>query len=141
MKIAMIGTGYVGLVTGTCFAESGNEVVCIDKDERKVATLEEGKLPIYEPGLLELVQRNRREGRLLFTTSLPEGIREARCIFIAVGTPQGQDGSADLSALWSVGDAIARHVSGPKVVVVKSTVPVGTNRALAERLAKNTSQP
>ncbi len=138
MKIAMVGTGYVGLVTGTCFAESGNEVICIDKDEKKVATLEAGGLPIYEPGLLELVQRNRREGRLRFTTDLAAGISDAALIYLAVGTPQGDDGSADLSALWAVGDAIAQHAREPKTIVIKSTVPVGTNHKLAERLATKT---
>src|SRR6516164_7815104 len=107
MKIAVIGTGYVGLVTGTCFAESGNEVVCIDKDARKIETLKQGGLPIYEPGLQELVQRNRREGRLVFTTDLANGIAPAQLIFIAVGTPQSQDGSADLSTVWAVTDALA----------------------------------
>ena len=135
MKITMIGTGYVGLVTGTCLAESGNEVVCVDKDAQKIATLESGQLTIYEPGLLELVGRNRREGRLRFTTSLAEGVEHGQLIFLAVGTPQAADGAADLSALWAVADGIAEHVKGAKVVVVKSTVPVGTNRALAERLA------
>jgi UDPglucose 6-dehydrogenase len=138
MKIAMIGTGYVGLVTGTCFAESGNEVVCIDKDDRKIATLESGGLPIYEPGLLELVQRNRREGRLRFTNNLAGGIADAALIYLAVGTPQGDDGSADLSALWVVADAIAQHAQQPKTIVIKSTVPVGTNRKLADRLASKT---
>ncbi len=141
MKIAMVGTGYVGLVTGTCFAESGNEVICIDKDEKKIATLESGGLPIYEPGLLELVQRNRREGRLRFTSDLASAMADASVLFIAVGTPQGEDGAADLSALWAVGDAIAEHAKGPKTIVVKSTVPVGTNRRLAERLATKTTQP
>jgi UDPglucose 6-dehydrogenase len=135
MKITMIGTGYVGLVTGTCLAESGNEVVCVDKDEQKIATLESGQLTIYEPGLLELVRRNRREGRLRFTTSLAEGVEHGQLIFLAVGTPQAADGAADLSALWAVADGIAEHAKGAKVVVVKSTVPVGTNRALADRLA------
>src|SRR4051794_23784062 len=102
MKIAVIGTGYVGLVTGTCLAESGNDVVGVDKDEKKVAVLEAGKLPIYEPGLLELVQRNRREGRLNFTTDLHKAVAPAQLVFIAVGTPQRPDGSADLSALWAV---------------------------------------
>jgi UDPglucose 6-dehydrogenase len=141
MKIAVVGTGYVGLVTGTCFAESGNEVTCIDKDEKKIATLESGALPIYEPGLLELVERNRREGRLRFTTNLAEGIADARLVYLAVGTPQGEDGAADLSALWAVGDAIAAAVRDPKAVVIKSTVPVGTNRRLAERMAAKTSVP
>jgi UDPglucose 6-dehydrogenase len=134
MKIAVVGTGYVGLVTGTCFAESGNEVTCIDKDARKIETLEGGGLPIYEPGLQELVQRNRREGRLTFTTDLARGIAPAQLIFVAVGTPQSADGSADLSTVWAVTDALAEHAAGPKVVVIKSTVPVGTNRAVAERL-------
>ena len=141
MKITVIGTGYVGLVTATCFAESGNDVIGIDKDAAKIATLDAGRLPIYEPGLLELVQRNRREGRLNFTTDLSRAIAPSRLIFIAVGTPQGQDGSADLSSIWSVGDALAEHVNGPKIVVIKSTVPVGTNRALAERLEGKTPHP
>jgi UDPglucose 6-dehydrogenase len=137
MKIAVIGTGYVGLVTGTCFAESGNEVTCIDKDARKIQMLEQGQLPIYEPGLEELVKRNRREERLRFTTDLAKGIAPAQLVFIAVGTPQSADGSADLSTVWAVSDAIAAAANGPKTVVIKSTVPVGTNRAVAERLAKS----
>jgi UDPglucose 6-dehydrogenase len=141
MKIAVIGTGYVGLVTGTCFAESGNDVVCVDKDVRKVQMLEQGKLPIYEPGLSELVQRNRREGRLVFTTDLPAGIAPAQLIFIAVGTPQSHDGSADLSTLWEVTESLAAHINGPKTVVVKSTVPVGTNRGVHERLSARARFP
>jgi UDPglucose 6-dehydrogenase len=135
MKIAIIGTGYVGLVTGTCFAESGNEVTCIDKDADKIEMLKRGQLPIYEPGLRELVQRNRREGRLHFTTELNTGVTPAQLVFIAVGTPQSEDGSADLSTLWAVTDALAAAITGPKIVVIKSTVPVGTNRAVTERLA------
>jgi UDPglucose 6-dehydrogenase len=141
MKIAVVGTGYVGLVTGTCFAESGNEVTCIDKDARKIETLERGGLPIYEPGLQELVQRNRREGRLAFATDLARGIAAAQVVFIAVGTPQAADGSADLSTLWAVTDALAAHANGAKLVVIKSTVPVGTNRAVAERLRAKTKHP
>ncbi len=141
MKIAVIGTGYVGLVTGTCFAESGNDVVCIDKDVRKVQMLEQGRLPIYEPGLTELVQRNRREGRLSFTTDLAAGVGPARLVFIAVGTPQSHDGSADLSTVWEVTESLARHVDGPKTVVIKSTVPVGTNRGVHERLAAGAKHP
>jgi UDPglucose 6-dehydrogenase len=141
VKVAVIGTGYVGLVTATCLAESGNDVVGIDKDERKIGMLEGGRLPIYEPGLLELVQRNYREDRLHFTTDLAQGIAAARIIFIAVGTPQGEDGAADLSSLWAVTDAIAAHLNGPKIVVVKSTVPVGTNRKVAERLAARSRAP
>ncbi|MCI0457257.1 MAG: UDP-glucose/GDP-mannose dehydrogenase family protein [Gemmataceae bacterium] len=141
MKIAIIGTGYVGLVTATCLAESGNEVVGIDKDARKIETLEAGQLPIYEPGLLELVQRNRRESRLTFSTDLAAGVRGAELIFVAVGTPQADDGSADLSALWAVTDAVADAVNGSKVLVIKSTVPVGTNRRVGERLAGRAAHP
>jgi UDPglucose 6-dehydrogenase len=139
VKIAVIGTGYVGLVTATCFAESGNDVTGIDKDARKVETLDAGRLPIYEPGLLELVERNRREGRLHFTTDLGQGVGPAEVVFLAVGTPQAHDGSADLSNLWAVADALAPHLTTPKVLVTKSTVPVGTNRQLAERLAGRTA--
>lgn len=135
MKIAVIGTGYVGLVTSTCLAESGNEVVGIDKDAAKIATLEAGKLPIYEPGLLELVQRNVREQRLRFTTDLAGAVKEAELTFIAVGTPETDDGAADLRNLWAVGDALAAAVKPEAVVVIKSTVPVGTNRALTERMS------
>jgi UDPglucose 6-dehydrogenase len=141
MKIAVIGTGYVGLVTGTCFAESGNDVICVDKDVRKIQMLEQGRLPIYEPGLQELVQRNRREARLVFTTDLAAGVAPAQLIFIAVGTPQSHDGSADLSTLWDVTEALATHINGPKIVVVKSTVPVGTNRGVHERLVAKAKFP
>jgi UDPglucose 6-dehydrogenase len=141
MRVAVIGTGYVGLVTATCLAESGNDVVGIDKDERKIQMLENARLPIYEPGLLELVQRNYREGRLKFTTDLDKGIAAAQIVFIAVGTPQAEDGAADLSSLWAVTDAIAARLNGPKIIVVKSTVPVGTNRKVAERLAARSRAP
>ncbi len=141
MKIAVIGTGYVGLVTATCLAESGNEVVGIDKDVKKIETLEAGRLPIYEPGLLELVSRNRREQRLSFATDLAKGVQASQIIFIAVGTPQGSDGAADLYNLWAVADAIIRSVNAPKIIVIKSTVPVGTNQALHERLAGKTAHP
>jgi UDPglucose 6-dehydrogenase len=149
VRIAVIGTGYVGLVTATCFAESGNDVVGIDKDARKIAVLESGRLPIYEPGLLELVQRNRREGRLTFTTDLAQAAATAQLVFIAVGTPQAADGSADLTNLWAVADALAGvlaagkegQAAAPTILVIKSTVPVGTNRAFAERLAAHPSRP
>ncbi len=141
MKIAVIGTGYVGLVTATCLAESGNDVAGIDKDARKIETLEAGRLPIYEPGLLELVERNRRNSRLTFTTDLAAGVRGAQIIFVAVGTPQSDNGASDLTALWAVVDALAPLVQPPQVVVVKSTVPVGTNRAVQERLARLCGQP
>ncbi len=141
MKVAIIGTGYVGLVTATCLAESGNDVIGIDKDKSKIAILHENRLPIYEPGLLELVQRNRREGRLNFTTDLGPAVREARLIFIAVGTPQSAAGDADLSSIWAVTEALAAALKdvppgppGSKIVVMKSTVPVGTNRGIVERL-------
>lgn len=141
MKVAVVGTGYVGLVTATCLAESGNDVAGVDKDAAKVATLRGGKLPIYEPGLLELVQRNCREGRLTFSTDLAAAVVPAKVVFLAVGTPQSAEGAADLSAVWAVGDAIASalktkpEAAAGKLIVTKSTVPVGTNRALAERLA------
>ena len=139
MKIAVIGTGYVGLVTGTCLAESGNNVVGIDKDAEKIRLLEADRLPIYEPGLLELVGRNRREDRLRFTTDLARGIAAAELIIIAVGTPQAEDGRADLSNLWAVTDVIADSLRGPQTVVIKSTVPVGTNRQMAQKLAARCS--
>jgi UDPglucose 6-dehydrogenase len=141
VKIAVIGTGYVGLVTGTCFAESGNDVICVDKVAEKIANLERGIIPIYEPGLAELVHRNHRDGRLRFTTSLPEGIADAELVFIAVGTPQGEDGGADLRGIWAVGEEIAKHLDDPKTIVIKSTVPVGTNAELARRMAQTTDVP
>lgn len=134
MKITVIGTGYVGLVTGTCFAESGNRVTCIDIDERKVQMLNAGEIPIYEPGLEEMVKRNTNAQRLIFTTSYEESVPDAKCIFIAVGTPQGEDGSANLGSLWKVAESLAPHLSEDAIVIIKSTVPVGTNRKLAERL-------
>jgi UDPglucose 6-dehydrogenase len=141
VKIAVVGTGYVGLVTGTCFAESGNDVVCIDKVASKIEGLERGVIPIYEPGLTELVMRNHRDGRLKFTTSLAQGIAEAEMIFIAVGTPQGADGGADLRGVWAVGREIAANLTGPKIIVIKSTVPVGTNAELARQMAEVTDVP
>jgi len=141
MRIAVIGTGYVGLVTSTCLAESGNEVVGIDKDASKIQVLDSGRLPIYEPGLLELVLRNRRDGRLQFTTDMAKAVKDAQLTFIAVGTPQSEDGSSDLSALWAVTDALAALLSPPQVVVIKSTVPVGTNRAVGERLQAKSGKP
>jgi UDPglucose 6-dehydrogenase len=122
-------------------AESGNDVIGIDKDADKIAVLESGKLPIYEPGLLELVQRNRREERLRFTTDLGKSVATTQILFIAVGTPQAADGAADLSNLWAVADALTTYVNGPKTIVIKSTVPVGANRALGERLASRTHHP
>jgi UDPglucose 6-dehydrogenase len=134
MDIAMVGTGYVGLVTGTCFAESGNHVTCVDINHKKIDDLNKGKIPIYEPGLAELVQRNAKSGRLVFTTDLANAVSNAKILYLAVGTPQGEDGSADLSALWSVVDSVAGHIRDDVIIVTKSTVPVGTNRAIFERL-------
>ena len=141
MKIAVIGTGYVGLVQGTCLAESGNDVVCVDKDAAKIEGLKRGEIPIYEPGLAELVHRNARDGRLKFTTDLPSGIAEAEIVFIAVGTPQGDDGGADLRGVWAVGRQVAEHLNGPKVIVIKSTVPVGTNAELTRIMTEIAKVP
>ncbi len=134
MKIAMIGTGYVGLVTGTCFANSGNHVTCVDIDAAKVEGLKNGRIPIYEPGLSELVIRNYKSRRLDFTTDLESAVRSSRIIYLAVGTPSAHDGSADLSALWTVVDSMAPFLREDAIVVTKSTVPVGTNQGIFDRL-------
>jgi UDPglucose 6-dehydrogenase len=126
MKLAMFGAGYVGLVTGACFAEMGNEVICVDVDPAKIEALERGEIPIYEPGLEEYVKRNYQDKRLFFTTDLAATVANSLILFIAVGTPQDRDGSADLSAVLQVARDIGRHLSGYKVIVEKSTVPVGT---------------
>ena len=131
MKITMIGTGYVGLVTGTCFAESGNDVTCLDVDSRKVKLLNDGGVPIYEPGLEELVKRNAAAGRLTFTTSYEDAISFAQCVFICVGTPQDESGAADLRYVQSAAESMAPYLNANAVVVCKSTVPVGTNRRVA----------
>ncbi|MEX2359680.1 MAG: UDP-glucose/GDP-mannose dehydrogenase family protein [Gammaproteobacteria bacterium] len=132
MKIAVIGTGYVGLVTGTCFAEMGNDVICVDIDATKIDRLRAGEIPIYEPGLEEMVERNVREGRLIFTTGYKEGLEDATVCFIAVGTPSGEDGSADLQYVLGVARSIGESLNDYLVVVDKSTVPVGT----ADRVCK-----
>lgn len=134
MKIVVIGTGYVGLVTGTCFAESGNEVTCVDINQHKIQRLQAGEIPIYEPGLTELVRRNTAAGRLTFTTQVSECVPEARLVFLAVGTPMGDDGEANLSGIWAAADDIAPYLAEEAVVICKSTVPVGTNRRVYERL-------
>ena len=141
MKIAIIGSGYVGLVVGTCFADSGNRVTCADVNEDKIARLRRGEVPIYEPGLEELIQRNVAEGRLFFHTDVAAAIRGAKVVFIAVGTPQDEDGSADLTHVLAVADTIADNLNDHKVVVLKSTVPVGTNRKVRDRIAARTQQP
>ena len=141
MKIAVIGTGYVGLVAGACLAENGNDVVCVDKDAAKVRALQRGRIPIYEPGLEEMVRRNRSEKRLTFTTDLPKGVRNSQIVFIAVGTPTGEDGSADLRHVLEVARQIGKAMNGYKVVVDKSTVPVGTSEKVREVIQKETSHP
>jgi UDPglucose 6-dehydrogenase len=141
MRVAVVGTGYVGLVAGACFAESGNDVVCVDSNEAKVRLLRRGKIPIYEPGLEELVRRNRTEGRLTFTATLPKAVRDAVVVFIAVGTPQGEDGSADLKYVLDVARAIGRAMNGYKVIVDKSTVPVGTSEKVREVIRRETAHP
>jgi len=134
MKLAVIGTGYVGLVTGTCFSDLGNQVTCIDVNEAKVESLKSGVIPIFEPGLKELVLRNTAEKRLDFTTDAASVIPDADVVYIAVGTPQSDSGAADLSAVWSVVNGIAPHLREDALVIVKSTVPVGTNSQVYEKL-------
>ncbi|TKS60074.1 MAG: UDP-glucose 6-dehydrogenase [Nitrospira sp.] len=130
MHISVIGTGYVGLVTGACFAEFGVNVICMDSDAHRIASLEKGNVPFYEPGIKELVAKGLRENRLTFTTDIAKAVDQALVIFIAVGTPPRGDGSADLSYVEEVGSGIARHMKGYKVIVTKSTVPVGTGETL-----------
>ena len=136
-KIAVVGTGYVGLVTGTCFAETGNRVTCIDIDENKVERLRNGEVPIYEPNLDVLFERNISAERLSFTTSLSEGIKDAEIIFLALPTPPGEDGSADLSYILGVADELGKIITDYKVIVDKSTVPVGTAEKVTQAIAKN----
>jgi UDPglucose 6-dehydrogenase len=139
MRIAVVGTGYVGLVAGTCFAESGNDVVCIDIDTEKVAKLREGVVPIYEPGLEELLRRNVHDGRLSFTTDYAQGVPQAQVVFIAVGTPPGEDGSADLKYVLAAARSIGRNMKSYTVVVDKSTVPVGTAGKVREAIREVTT--
>ncbi|HOD19987.1 MAG TPA: UDP-glucose/GDP-mannose dehydrogenase family protein [Candidatus Fermentibacter daniensis] len=139
MRIAVVGSGYVGLVAATCFAETGNEVVTVDRDRSKIDLLNSGGIPIYEPGLEEMVQRNRAEGRLVFTTDLPGAVRSCRIIFIAVGTPPDEDGSADLKHVLAVAREIGENIDGPRIVVNKSTVPVGTADLVRAEIKKYTT--
>ncbi len=141
MRIAVIGTGYVGLVAGTCFAETGNQVVCVDKDAAKIDGLREGRIPIYEPGLEELVRRNTAEERLTFTTDLDAAVKQSLVLFIAVGTPAGDDGSSDLSAVLAVARAVGRAMDGYRILVDKSTVPVGTAEKVAAAVRAETEHP
>jgi len=140
MKLCMVGSGYVGLVSGACFAETGQTVICADKDERKVTMLREGGIPIFEPGLEEMVSRNVSQGRISFTSDLAHAVGEATVIFIAVGTPGRRDGGADLTAVDAVAEMVAQHVKRESVIVLKSTVPVGTN-ARVRRLVKDAPYP
>ena len=138
MRIGVVGTGYVGLVAGACLADGGNHVICVDKDEGKIETLNSGGIPIYEPGLAEIVGRNVKAERLRFTTDLKEAVAESLVIFLGVGTPPARDGSADLSAIFQVVDTIAETMDGYRIVVMKSTVPVGTHKQISERMAART---
>lgn len=141
MKIAVVGTGYVGLVLGACLAENGNDVICVDKDQSKIATLEAGKMPIFEPGLEEIVRRNHAEQRLVFTTELPDAVRASEIVFIAVGTPEREDGSADLQHVLAVARDVGRAMDKYTVIVDKSTVPVGTAKLVQATVAKETTHP
>ena len=141
MKIAVVGSGYVGLVAGACLAENGNDVVCVDRDGAKIRMLQRGKIPIYEPGLEEMVRRNRAEKRLTFTTALTQGVRNSEIIFVAVGTPTGEDGSADLQHVLAVARDVAKAMNGYKVIVNKSTVPVGTAQRVREIVRRETTHP
>lgn len=141
MRVSVVGTGYVGLVAGACFADVGNHVTCVDIDESKIRRLKNGEIPIYEPGLGEIVQRNMKAGRLEFTTDLKQAVANSLVILLAVGTPQGADGSADLSALLSVVEQIGTFMDGYRIIVTKSTVPVGTQKRISEILKQKTDHP
>lgn len=141
MKIAVIGTGYVGLVAGACLADMGNDVICIDNNETKLLQLRNGIIPIYEPGLEELVKVNTMEKRLTFSSNINDAVKQSEVCFIAVGTPQGEDGSADLQYVMQVAEAIAKSINGYKVIVNKSTVPVGTAEKVTEVIKQYTNYP
>ncbi|HKV52232.1 MAG TPA: UDP-glucose/GDP-mannose dehydrogenase family protein [Gemmatimonadaceae bacterium] len=141
MRITVVGTGYVGLVVGACLAETGSDVVCADIDERKINGLKQNVLPIYEPGLEDLVERNQQQKRLTFTTDVGTAVKNAEVVFIAVGTPPDEDGSADLRHVLSVADEIGRNMAREMVIITKSTVPVGTARKVADAVAKNAKFP
>src|SRR6516225_6366363 len=141
MNIGVIGTGYVGLVAGSCLAESGNDVWCVDNDAAKVERLRKGEIPIYEPGLPEIVERNLREERLTFTTDLAGAVKKSLVIFVAVGTPTTPSGAADLTSVFQVASEIGRAMDRYKVIVVKSTVPVGTSEKIRAILNKETNHP
>ena len=136
MNIAIVGTGYVGLVTGTCLAETGNHVICVDIDEEKIEKMQSGVVPIYEPHLDLLFERNIKQGRLTFTTNLAEAVEKAKIIFLALPTPPGEDGSADLSYILGVASALGKIITDYKVIVDKSTVPVGTADKVRKEISK-----
>lgn len=136
MNIVVVGTGYVGLVTGTCFAEVGNHVICVDTNPQKIEALKQGRIPIYEPGLEPMVLQNYAQKRLEFSTSLPEVLNLAEICFIAVGTPPEEDGSADLSHVVAVASQIGQHLTRPMIVIDKSTVPVGTGEMVRATIQK-----
>lgn len=138
MKVSVVGVGYVGLVAAACLADVGNHVVCVDNDRKKIDGLRKGIIPIYEPGLAEIVQRNEKDGRLRFTTNLKEGVDESLVIFIGVGTPSAADGSADISAVLSVVGDIAECMKAYRIIVTKSTVPVGTHKIVSDLIASKT---
>jgi UDPglucose 6-dehydrogenase len=141
MKIGVVGTGYVGLVVGTCFAETGNSVICVDIDERKVKMLRRGKSPIYEPGLDQLIEKNQAEGRIVFSTNLRDAVEKSEVIFLALPTPPSEDGSADLRHVLSVAEQIGHYINGYKVLVNKSTVPVGTADRVKKAVGKHAKHP
>jgi len=141
MNLAVVGTGYVGLVAGTCFAESGNDVTCVDIDAQKIALLKSGQVPIYEPGLEEMIRRNTAEQRLSFSTDLDAAVRKSDVIFIAVGTPQGPNGDANLAHVRATAKGIAKAMDGFRVIVTKSTVPVGTADQIRQWVAEETAHP
>ncbi len=141
MKIAVIGTGYVGLVVGTCLADSGNEVVCVDKIEEKIEMLKNGEVPIYEPGLGDLIKKNMNEERLTFSTDIADAVKKSEVIFIAVGTPQLDDGKANLQYIFEAAEEIGKNINDYKLIVTKSTVPVGTQKKIKEIISKLTDEP
>ncbi len=141
MNISVVCTGYVGLVAGPCYADGGHHVVCVDCDEEKIRSLYAGEVPIYEPGLAEIVHANVKAGRLTFTTDLEAAVRHGRVIFLAVGTPPASDGSADLSAILDVARSMGRAMDGYRIFVMKSTVPVGTHARVSETIAMHTDHP
>ena len=141
MRITVVGSGYVGLTTGACLAETGNDVICVDILEEKVEALNRGRIPFFEPGLDALVRQNLEEGRLAFTTDLVRAVRDSRIVFIAVGTPPEEDGSADLRYVLSAARDIGRAMDGERIVITKSTVPVGTARLVREAIEAETEHP